>query len=76
MISVPDAALLPSVPRPICAELFHHLRGNPSGTAEWFLEMNAGHFPVAGGRVLARRGELASSNAPDGAATGSSPARA
>ena len=61
MISVPEAAQLPSVPRPMRSlEFLHHVgRKSMREERERLRQMNADHFPVAGGGVLARRRERA-----------------
>ena len=56
MISVPEAAQLPSVPRPMRRLEFLHDLGRKAVRKEGkrFRQMNAHHLPMAGGGVFAR----------------------
>ena len=72
MISVPDAAQLPSVPRPMRRlELLHDL-GRKAVRIERkrLCQMNAHHLPMSGGGVFARRRQRASSESRGGPVDG------
>ena len=76
MISVPDAALLPSDDASDAAlEFLHHLgRKSVRVQRKRLVEVNADHLPVPGGRVFAGRGQRAASVRAGGSSAGAIPA--